>query len=89
MPGVLAEPDVDQRDVRGMALDQLAAFAGGARGADDLEALAAEQQLESFAQGLVIFDEYERKGQRMAAPTLRKLARATRVGRARAFRRAL
>ena len=45
-----------------MTFDQLAALARGARRADDLEALAAEQQLEPFPQGLVILDEYERKG---------------------------
>jgi hypothetical protein len=55
-----------------MTLDQFASFTGGARRADDLQALAAEEQLESFPQGLVILDEYERKGNERA-PTLRKL----------------
>ena len=41
------------------ALDQLAALARGARRAHDLEALAAEQQFETLAEGLVIFDEHE------------------------------
>ena len=56
---LVAEPDVDQRDVRLAPLDQLPALAGGARRADDLASLAAEQQLETFAEGLVVFDEDE------------------------------
>ena len=58
---LVAEPDVDQRDVGIEPLDQLAALARGPGRADDLEALAAEQQLEPFAEGLVIFDENEAK----------------------------
>jgi hypothetical protein len=42
-----------------MTFDQLTPFTGGARRADDIEALAAEQQLEPFPQGLVILDENE------------------------------
>ena len=61
IPELLAEADVHQRDVRRVTFDQFASFTGGARRADDLEALAAEQQLESLPQGLMILDEYERK----------------------------
>ena len=62
MPGLVAEPDVDQRDVGLESLDQLAALGRGARRADDLAALAAEQQLEPLAEGLMIFDEDEARG---------------------------
>jgi hypothetical protein len=47
-----------------MTFHELAALAGGARRAHDLEAFAAEQELEPFAQGLVILDENERKRHR-------------------------
>ena len=39
------------------AFDQLPALAGGAGGADHLDPRAVEQQLEPFAEGLVIFDQ--------------------------------
>ena len=71
-PGLVAEPDVDQREVRRQALDQLAAVARRARRADHLEPLAAEQQLQSLAKGLVIFDENERE-RHETRPTSRKL----------------
>ena len=59
MPDSSPSRDVDQRDVRFEALDELAALGRGARGAQHLDAVAAEQQLEPFAEGLVVFDEYE------------------------------
>ena len=56
---VLAEPDVDQRDVGRERLDERAALGGRAGGADDVATLAAEEQLEPLAQRLVVFDEDE------------------------------
>ena len=58
-PGLLAEPNVDQRNIGVEPLDQLAALAGGARRAHDFAAFAAQQQFETLSQGLVIFDEDE------------------------------
>ncbi len=59
MPDSSPRRDVDQRDVRFQALDQLAALGRGARCTEHLDAVAAEQQLEPFTEGLVVFDEYE------------------------------
>ena len=56
---VLAEADVDERDVGRELLDEPAALVGGARRADDVAALAVEQQLEALAQRLMVFDEDE------------------------------
>ena len=53
---LVAEADVDQRDVRVQALDQLTALGRRAGRAEHLDAVAAEQQLETLAEGLVIFD---------------------------------
>ena len=61
-PVVLAEPDVDERDVGREVLDELLALGGRAGRADDVAALAAEQQLEALAERLVIFDEDEAQG---------------------------
>jgi hypothetical protein len=54
---VLAEADVDERDVGLELLDEPAALRGRPGGADDHAALAGEQQLEAVAECLVIFDE--------------------------------
>ena len=62
MPVVLAEPDVDQRDVGRERLDELLALGGRAGGADHVAPLAAEQQLEPLPERLVIFDEDKAKG---------------------------
>ena len=59
---VLAEADVDQRDVGRELLHELLALGRRARGADDVAALAAQQQLEALPQRLVIFDEDEAQG---------------------------
>ena len=56
---LLAEPDVDQRDVRVEPLDQLAALVRGARGAQHFDPVASEQQLEALAEGLVILDQHK------------------------------
>ena len=48
-------------DVRLEPLDQLAALAGGAGGAQHLDAVASEQQFETLAEGLVILDQHESK----------------------------
>ena len=64
IPDSSPQPDVDERDVGLGALDELAALVARAGGADDLEALAAEQQLEPLAQRFVVFDEDEPEGHR-------------------------
>ena len=54
-------PDVALVDIRLQALDQLAAVGRRPRGAEHLDAVSAQQQFKTLSEGLVIFDEYERK----------------------------
>ena len=58
-PRVLAEPDVDQRDVGRQLLDELAALLRRARRADDRQTLAIEQELQALPEGLVVLNQYE------------------------------